>query len=99
MPLLRVDEAQLASVGAQMMEGGVQGASQGAATLAPATGIAPAGADEVSAFAAPAYSAQTAALQAVNFFAQQEIVRYGAALIESAAAYANTDASGAVVVG
>lgn len=98
MPFLRVDEAGLAGTGVQLVGNGMQGVSQSMATLTPAGTIVPSGVDEVSAMAAPAWNVQTAAMQAVNAFAQQEIVRLGAVVGESVAAYSNTDSANAASV-
>ncbi len=96
---VHVSETQLVAHGTQMIENAMQGVTQATATLAPATAIAPAGADDVSMLASSAYSAQTMMLQATNLAAQLNIALHGGAIIESAAAYAAADSAGAVIVG
>ncbi|WP_454232254.1 PE family protein [Mycolicibacterium fortuitum] len=96
--MLRVDEEGLTQSGVRMIENASQGVSQTTATLLPATTIIPAGLDEVSALAALGFNTQTAALQAVNTFAQLHIGLWGGALIDSAGAYTGTDAAVATTV-
>lgn len=96
--MLRVDEEGLMQSGTRMIENASQGVSQTTATLIPATTIIPAGLDEISALAALGFNTQTAALNAVNAFAQMHIGLWGGALIDSAGAYTGTDAAVATTV-
>ena len=96
---LIVNEAALASAATQMIATGVDGVSETAATLAPATAIVPAGVDSVSPLAASGFAAHAAAAQVIDMFAQQEIVRFGAAWHEAIADYNAADAAGAATVG
>jgi hypothetical protein len=57
------------------------------------TGLAPAGADEVSAQAATAFSTAAAQMLALNNAAQGELMRTGAAFTDIARRYAETDAA------
>lgn len=96
--MLILDEPALAGAGTQMMTTGVEGVAETAATLVPAVTLVPAGVDSVSPLAASGFAAYGAATQVVDAFAQQELVRLGASLLESVGIYSAADAAGAAIV-
>jgi len=59
----------------------------------------PAGADDASLQAAMAFSAEAAQLPALNQAAQEELARAGAALIQIARMYSDTDAVASDLIG
>jgi hypothetical protein len=67
----------------------------GAAAVPSVTGLAPAGAEEVSLQAAMAFAAEAAAVLALNTAAQEELARTGLALKEIAQMYSQVDGEAA----
>jgi PE family len=67
----------------------------GATASTSITGLAPAGADDVSAQAATVFAAEAAQMLALSAAAQEELMRTGAALADIARMYAETDAAAA----
>lgn len=82
-------------VGAQVVANGTGGLAAGTTASAAVTALVPAGADEVSAQAAVAFAAQGVETLAMNTFAQEELARMGAAVIESAGIYTAVDGANA----
>jgi len=81
----------IAAVGSAVIASGVQGLAAAAAGVATVTGLAPAGADEVSAQAAAAFAAEGVRMLGLIEAALQEITRAGAAFVQIAATYAGAD--------
>lgn len=96
---LNVNEVGLGSVGTELIANGVDGVAHTAGTLPPAMGIAPAAADPVSALAAAGFGAYAGTVSGVDAFAQQEVVRLGAGVLESVAEYQAADSAGAAIIG
>jgi PE family len=84
-----------AVIGAQTIEIGTRALAAGATAAASVTGLAPAGAEEISAQATAAFAAEAAAVLAAHTAAQEEIMRAGAALIDIARMYAQVDGEAA----
>lgn len=85
----------VASVGAHLIDSALR-STQAAATASTAlTALTPAGAEDVSAQAAMAFSAEATRLLALQQAAQQELMRAGAAIVEIARMYTETDATAA----
>ncbi|MGV0606137.1 PE family protein [Mycolicibacterium sp. XJ1904] len=82
-------------VGTQVVANGTRGLAAGTAAGAAVTALVPAGADEVSAQAAVAFAAEGVEALAMNTFAQQELARMGAAVIEGAGIYTAVDGANA----
>ncbi|KUI05377.1 PbsX family transcriptional regulator [Mycolicibacterium acapulense] len=82
-------------VGTQVVANGTRGLAAGTTAGAAVTALVPAGADEVSAQAAVAFAAEGVETLAMNTFAQQELARMGAAVIESAGIYTAVDGANA----
>jgi len=87
-----------AVIGAQTIEIGTRALAAGATAVPSVTGLAPAGAEEVSAQAAAAFAAEAAAMLAAHTAAQQELMRAGAALIDIARMYAQVDGEAAATL-
>ena len=84
-----------AVIGAQTIEIGARALAAAAAAAPTVTGLAPAGAEEVSAQAAAAFAAEAAAVLAAHTAAQDELMRAGAALIDIARMYEQVDVEAA----
>ncbi|MGE2718965.1 PE family protein [Mycolicibacterium celeriflavum] len=84
-----------AGVGAQVVANGTRGLAAGTTAGAAVTALVPAGADEVSAQAAAAFAAEGVETLAMNTFAQEELARMGAAVVESAGIYNAVDTANA----
>jgi hypothetical protein len=82
-----------ATIGSQVVDDAIQGLQAGVTVSTSVTGLAPAGADEVSAQAAMAFAAAGAQMLTLNTAAQEELMRTGAAFSEIARRYAETDAA------
>jgi len=82
-------------IGSQVAANGARGLAAGSVAAAEVTALMPAGADEVSALAAVAFAKEGAEMLAVNAFAQEELTRAGAAVIEAAGVYQAVDAANA----
>lgn len=82
-------------IGSQVVANGTRGLAAGTTAGAAVTALVPAGADEVSAQAAAAFAAEGVETLAMNTFAQEELARMGAAVIESAGIYNAVDGSNA----
>ena len=78
-------------VGSQVVANGTRGLAVGTTAGAAVTALVPAGADEVSAQAAAVFAAEGVQTLAMNTFAQEELARMGAAVIESAGIYNAVD--------
>ncbi|NTY60694.1 PE domain-containing protein [Mycolicibacterium sphagni] len=85
------DAAATAASGAELAANGAQGIATGAAAAASLTGLPPAGAEEVSAQAAAAFSAEGAETLAQLTAAQEELTRAGAAFTKVAGMYSAID--------
>ncbi|OHV03530.1 PE domain-containing protein [Mycobacterium talmoniae] len=97
--MLNLDEPALGAAGGELIVNGVEGVSHTVATLPPAMSIVPAAADPVSALGAAGFAAYATAFSGLDALAQQEVVRLGAAVVESVGDYQAADAAGAVIVG
>ncbi|BBX99063.1 PE family protein [Mycobacterium lacus] len=88
-----------ADIGTQVSENALSGAAAGAAAMTSVSGLAPAGADEVSAHAARAFASEGIQLLASNSSAQGELRQAGDAVREIAHTYSEVDggAAGAFV--
>lgn len=82
-------------IGSQVVANGTRGLAACTTAGAAVTALVPAGADEVSAQAAAAFAAEGVETLAMNTFAQEELARMGAAVIESAGIYNAVDGSNA----
>ncbi|RAV08225.1 PE family protein [Mycolicibacterium sp. GF69] len=82
-------------VGGQVVANGARGLAGGTTAGAAVTALVPAGADEVSAQAAAAFAAEGVETLAMNTFAQEELARMGAAVIEISGTYAAIDSANA----
>ncbi|MCV7278816.1 PE family protein [Mycolicibacterium flavescens] len=82
-------------IGAQVVANGARGLAGGTTATAAVTALVPAGADEVSAQAALAFAAEGVETLAMNTFAQEEMARAGAAVMEIAGIYAAVDSANA----
>lgn len=80
-----------AAIGATLIEVASRALSSGAAALPAVTGLAPAGAEEVSIQAAAAFAVEGQAMLALNTAAQEELARAGAALLDIARLYSEVD--------
>jgi hypothetical protein len=85
------DAAAAAASGAEIVANSAQGLATGAAAAASVAGLAPAGADEVSAQASAAFSAEGAETLAQLTAAQEEVARAGAAFTTVAGMYSALD--------
>lgn len=81
----------VAGIGAQVVANGAQGLAAGTAAAASLTGLAPAGAEEVSAQAAAAFTNEGAQILALNTAAQEELAKAGAAITEIAGIFTAVD--------
>ncbi len=84
-----------AAIGAHVAANGSRGLATGTTVGAATTALLPAGADEVSAWAATAFAAEGVAMLGINTLAQQELCRAGALYVEIAALYTAVDEAGA----
>lgn len=84
-----------AGIGTQVVANGSRGLATGTVATAEVTALMPAGADEVSAQAVMAFAAEGVETLAQNTFAQQELARAGAAIVEIAGIYSAVDAANA----
>ena len=82
-------------IGAQVVANGTRGLAAGTTAAAAVTALVPAGADEVSAQAALAFAAEGVETLALNTFAQEELARMGAAVMEYASLYTAVDGANA----
>ena len=82
-------------IGSQVVANGTRGLATGTAATAEVTALVPAGADEVSAQAALAFAAEGVEAMAMNTFAQEELARTGAAVMEIAGIYTAVDGANA----
>ena len=82
-------------IGGQVVANGARGLAGGTTAAAAVTALVPAGADEVSAQAALAFAAEGVETLAMNTFAQEEMARAGAAVMEIAGIYAAVDSANA----
>ena len=84
-----------AGIGASVIGNATQGLASGTTASAAVTGLAPAGADEVSAQAALAFASEGVETLALHTFAQEELTRTGAAYVEIAGMYTTVDGAAA----
>lgn len=84
-----------AGIGSQVIANGSRGLATGTVASAGVTALVPAGADEVSVLAALAFAAEGVETLAQNTFAQQELTRAGAAVVQIAGIYDAVDAANA----
>lgn len=82
-------------IGGQVVELGKAALDAAGKAAASVTGLAPAGADEVSAQAVTAFHSEAAAALAANQAAQQELVRTGTAFTQIAQTYTDVDQTAA----
>ncbi|RFZ46974.1 putative PE family protein PE35 [Mycobacterium marinum] len=82
-----------ASVAAAISAHASRGLDAGTAAASSVTGLAPAGADEISAQFAAAFAAEGAQVLALNTAAQDELARAGQALRQIAGMYSTVDNS------
>lgn len=82
-------------IGNQVAINGVRGLATGTAATAEATGLVPAGVDEVSLQAALAFGVEALETNALNAFAQQELTRAGTAYSEASTIYTTVDEANA----
>lgn len=87
-----------AAIGTQVVANGARGLAAGTAATAEATGLVPAGVDEVSVQAALAFGTEALEANALNAFAQQELARAGVAYTEAAAIYTTVDEANAAIL-
>ena len=85
-------------IGAQVVQLGMSAVEAGQHASFSVTGLAPAGADEISAQAVAAFHAEAAALLELNRVAQQELMRAGHAFTQIAQTYADVDRAAAASV-
>jgi PE family len=85
-------------IGAQVVANGTQGLATGTTASAAVTGLAPAGADEVSMQAAMAFASEGIETLAMHTFAQEELARAGAAYVEIAGMYTAVDGATAATL-
>ncbi|GAB7147274.1 PE domain-containing protein [Mycobacterium riyadhense] len=88
----------VADIGEQVVNIGTNALEQAAKASMSMIGLAPAGADEVSAQAAMAFHEEAAALLALNQAAQQELMRTGSAFTQIAQTYTEIDEAAASLV-
>jgi PE family len=84
-----------AVIGAQLIEMSTTAVAASAAAAPSLTVLMPAGAEEVSMMASTSFAATAEAALAAHVAAQQELAKAGAALIDIARIYAQTDATAA----
>lgn len=82
-------------IGAQVVANGARGLAAGTAASAAVTALVPAGADEVSVQAATAFAAEGVETLLMNTFAQEELTRMGAAVVEIDGIYTAADGANA----
>lgn len=87
-----------AAIGAKLIEVAARGLGSGATALPAVTGLAPAGAEEVSLQAAARFAAEGEAMLALTSAAQEELARAGAALMDIARVYSEVDDAAAVTL-
>lgn len=85
----------VADIGSQMADLGIRSLQAAAAAASSVTGLAPAGADEVSAQAVAGFCTQAASILALNQAAQEELMRTGAAFRQVAQSYTEVDEAAA----
>ena len=84
-----------AVIGAQLVEMSTAAVAAGAAAAPSVTALVPAGAEEISVMASTAFGAAAEMAFAAHVAAQQELAKAGAALMDIARMYAQTDATAA----
>jgi hypothetical protein len=85
-------------IGAQVVANGARGLAAGTTATAAVTAQVPAGADEVSIMAASAFAVEGVQTAALNAWAQEELSRAGAAVMEIAGIYSAVDEAHAAVL-
>lgn len=85
----------VADIGNQVADLGTRSVQAGATAATSLTGLAPAGADEVSAQAVTAFHTEAASMLDLNQAAQHELMRTGAAFRQVAQTYAEVDQTAA----
>jgi hypothetical protein len=88
----------VAGIGSQVVSGAMRGLQAGVTASPSLTALAPAGADEVSAQATTAFTAEATQMLTLLAVAQEELVRTGTALTDIARMYSEADAAAAVRV-
>jgi hypothetical protein len=88
-----------AAIGTQFVDVATRALGSGAAALPSLTGLAPAGAEEVSMQAAMAFAAAAEAMLALSTAAQEELARTGLAVTEITQMYSLVDGEAAGVMG
>ncbi|EUA07527.1 hypothetical protein I546_5343 [Mycobacterium kansasii 732] len=84
-------ELVVADIGAQVIEMALSGLQSAASVSTAVAALVPAGADEVSAQAAAAFTAEGMQMAAVNTLAQDELKRTGQAFVDIARIYTEVD--------
>jgi hypothetical protein len=87
-----------AVIGAQLVEMSTAAVAAGAAAAPAVTALMPAGAEEISVMASAAFGAAAETAFAAHVGAQQELAKAGAALMDIARMYAQTDATAAAAL-
>ncbi|SOJ55550.1 PE family immunomodulator PE35 [Mycobacterium simulans] len=88
----------VADIGAQVVTIGTNCLEEAAKASMSMTGLAPAGADEVSLQAVMAFHTEAASLLALNQAAQEELMRAGSAFTQIAQTYTEVDEAAATLV-
>jgi hypothetical protein len=91
-------EPSAAGIGGSVVASATQGLASGTTASAAVTGLAPAGADEVSMQAAMAFASDGVEALAMHSFAQEELARAGAAYVEIAGMYTAVDGATAATL-
>ncbi|CAM4454957.1 putative PE family protein PE35 [Mycobacterium basiliense] len=91
-------DAAAADIGTQVSENALSGVAAGQAALTSVTGLAPAGADEVSVHAAAKFTSEGIQMLASNSSAQAELRRAGNAVQDIARSYSEVDDGAAGVI-
>ncbi|OSC38953.1 PE family protein [Mycobacterium decipiens] len=85
----------VADIGGQVFDIGSQAVEAASKASKSVTGLAPAGADEVSAQAVIAFEAEAASILSLNKAAQEELMRAGEAFTQIAQTYTEADQAAA----
>ncbi len=85
-------------IGSEVVANGARGLAAGTAANGVVAAQVPAGADEVSAMAAVSFAVDGAESTALNAFAQQELARAGAAVVEISGIYNAVDEANATIL-
>jgi hypothetical protein len=92
-------EPAATAIGTQIVANGERGLAAGTAATSAVSAIVPAGADEVSAAAAAAFASEGEQVMGLNTFAQEELARTGAAVVQISGIYGAVDDANAAALG